>query len=64
MMMTMSGCNATAVADILDVEVNNTSVDLMIRMVDKPDIVSEFEAHPKQASQSDGVLWRGLGLYG
>jgi hypothetical protein len=52
MMLTMSGCNATAVADILDVKVNDTNVDLRIKMVDKPNIVSEFEAHPEQASPS------------
>jgi hypothetical protein len=50
MMMSMGGCSATAVADILGVEVSETNVELRVRVVDKPDIVSELEVHPKQAS--------------
>jgi hypothetical protein len=58
MMLSMSGCNATAVADILDVKVTDTNVELRVRVVDKPDIISEFEAHPKQASQYEmGSGW-------
>ena len=50
MMVSMSGCNATAVADIIGVTVDDTKLELRVRMVDKPHIVSEFESHPKQAS--------------
>ena len=50
MMVSMSGCNATAVADIIGVTVDHTKVELRVRIVDKPHIISEFEPHPKQVS--------------
>ena len=53
-MVSMSGCNATAVADILALSMDDTKVELRIRIVDQPNIVSEFEPHPKQAS--GGIL--------
>jgi len=48
MMVSMSGCNATAVADLIKVTVDDTKVELRVRMVDNPHIMSEFEPHPKQ----------------
>jgi len=54
MMVSMSGCNATAVADIIGVTVDDTKVELRVRMVDKPLIVSEFEPHPKQVLHGSG----------
>jgi hypothetical protein len=49
-MLTIAGCPATAVADIIDVSVDDSNLELLVRVVREPHIVSEFQPHPMQAS--------------
>jgi hypothetical protein len=49
-MITMAGCSATAVADIIDVNVDDNNLELLVRVVREPHLVSEFQPHPMQAS--------------
>jgi hypothetical protein len=36
------------VGDIVGVDVDKTKLELLVRVVDMPHMVSEFELHPKQ----------------
>ena len=57
LMVSITGCSAAAVAAVLRVTVDDAKVQLMLRVVQKPYIVPEFEHHPDQVSWKAEGIW-------